>query len=190
MFLCTKIFKTSAACSVYIVFCNQSLFYHLFQVSIDGCCSYCNSLFFKVTAHITDCHVSSFHCFQIRQKLCHLLCLILCLDSHISFLSPKYPPADKTLFTYAVHKISVYNLKTVFILQIISLPVNMKTVFILILFIKFYTSSAFISLTILRSFRTIDGATESSSTPIRTNCSVNVVSAPSSPQIPAHLPHL
>ena len=31
---------------------------------------------------------------------------------------------------------------------------------------------------------------KATSTPIRTNCSVNVRSAPSSPQIPAHFPHL
>ena len=50
--------------------------------------------------------------------------------------------------------------------------------------------STFISRTILRSFNTIDGATDSSSSPMRTNSSVRVVSAPSSPQMPAHFPHL
>ena len=50
--------------------------------------------------------------------------------------------------------------------------------------------SVFISLMIFRNFKTIDGATESSSTPILTNSSVNNGSAPSSPHIPAHFPAL
>ena len=45
--------------------------------------------------------------------------------------------------------------------------------------ILFYNySSTLISRTILRSFNTIDGATDSSSSPMRTNSSVRVVSAP------------
>lgn len=47
-----------------------------------------------------------------------------------------------------------------------------------------------IARTFSRTFNTIDGATDSSSTPILTNSCVSSVSAPNSPQIPAHFPHL
>lgn len=47
-----------------------------------------------------------------------------------------------------------------------------------------------ISRTALRTFKIIDGATESSSSPIFINSSVSSRSAPSSPQMPAHFPYL
>ena len=52
---------------------------------------------------------------------------------------------------------------------------------------KFYTSA---SLTTFLTRSTIDGATDSSSSPIRRNSSVSSRSAPSSPQMPDHLPYL
>ena len=47
-----------------------------------------------------------------------------------------------------------------------------------------------VSLIIFLIGSTLPGETESSSTPILINSSVSVVSAPSSPQIPAHIPAL
>ena len=61
----------------------------------------------------------------------------------------------------------------------------------LIIFCPVYSHFIYsISHILLRTGSTIDGATLSSSIPICTNRSVSAVSAPSSPQMPTHLPCL
>lgn len=57
-------------------------------------------------------------------------------------------------------------------------------------YLNVFPPSCHIARTFSRTRSTIDGATDSSSTPMSTNVCVSAVSAPSSPQIPAHFPHL
>lgn len=82
---------------------------------------------------------------------------------------PTYEKIIKNLYSFSSKKLPLLTKVTAFFATII-----------------FYS----ISLTIFLTGRTKVGDTDSSSSPISTNLSVSVVSAPSSPQIPAQIPSL
>ena len=86
MLLCSKIFKTGTACPVYIVFCNQSLLYHLFKITVNCCRSDIDSLLFEIGADICGRHMCTLYRLKINQYLFHLFCLIRCFRSHNFFL--------------------------------------------------------------------------------------------------------
>ena len=74
----SNIFKAGAICTVDNISYNYSLFDHAFQMTVYSGYPHCNSFTLKMSVYVTHCYMVASNRFQIRKKLLHLLCFILC----------------------------------------------------------------------------------------------------------------